>query len=230
MILIIVIAPLSRLIIGQYFRNKGFNGESLADIVYWNTFSHLDAFFMGGIIPVLSLDKHIKKPHFLLAGSFLLALLAGIWEFTHYAAHKSYLRDLGYSIGQSANYEYVWHYSCLNLFFASLILVFVSIHSKQRFFRLRRILESKWLVNIGRVSYSMYIFHWLIWIHLFKYLLQPETYLFRIALFIPYLIVVYLFAELSYKFYEAPFIRLKDRFFPRSGIPAKELPVRPLLK
>jgi peptidoglycan/LPS O-acetylase OafA/YrhL len=47
--LVIVLTPLSRFLLGEYYIHQGFRGEALATIVYWNTLSHLDAFFFGRV-------------------------------------------------------------------------------------------------------------------------------------------------------------------------------------
>jgi peptidoglycan/LPS O-acetylase OafA/YrhL len=73
------------------------------------------------------------------------------------------------------------------------------------------------MVQIGKVSYGMYIFHWLIMVYVINSFVRVETPLARIGLFIPYVALVYLFSLLSFKLYEAPFVRLKDRLFPAAG-------------
>ena len=50
---------------------------------------------------------------------------------------------------------------------------------------------------------------------------QTEDAVVRALLFVPYLAIVYTVASLSYRFYEAPFIRLKDVFFPAAGTKRK---------
>jgi peptidoglycan/LPS O-acetylase OafA/YrhL len=222
MVLVIAITPLSRYLLAQYYSHQGFRGEALATIVYWNTLSHLDAFFMGGLIPVLSLDKLIKKPHFVLLGAVALALMAGIWNFATQSQHNFYLTDFGYSFGHTENYVYVWQYSVLDLLFAGLLLVLVSDHCRNVFPRLKKVLENKWFVNVGRVSYGMYIYHWLIWFYLFENWIKPQNVFMKVSLFIPYVALLYLVASVSYKYYEAPFIRLKDHYFPGAGAAAAE--------
>ena len=78
------------------------------------------------------------------------------------------------------------------------------------------------MVNVGRVSYGMYIYHWLIWFYLFENWIKPQNALMRASLFIPYVVLLYFVASVSYKFYEAPFIRLKDHYFPGAGAAAAE--------
>jgi len=217
MIAVIVLTPVSRLLIGQHYIDLGFKGETLATIVYWNSFSHLDAFFIGGLIPVLSLDKRIKKPWTLLTGCLALALTAGALNYINNPDHSFYLVDLGFTFGQTTNYVYVWHYTVLNLLFAATILVLVSVHTQGRPSVLRRLWENKWLVSIGKVSYGMYIYHWMIWYYLFEGVFKPVGVKWRLPFFIPFVILVYIVASLSFKYFESFFIGLKDRWYPAGG-------------
>ena len=59
----------------------------------------------------------------------------------------------------------------------------------------------------------MYIFHWAILVYVFNRLVPANTYPVKLILFLPYLFTVYLFAELSFRFYESWFLRLKNRVF-----------------
>jgi peptidoglycan/LPS O-acetylase OafA/YrhL len=217
MVLVIVISPGIRYLLGQHFISRGYAGEQLATIVYWNTLSHLDAFFLGGLIPVLSLDKLIKKPYRLFLGSLLLVLGCGALNYLTIGQRNFYLTDLGYGFGHTENYVYVWHYTVLNLLFASLILLLVSDHGPAIPGRARRWLEGKWLVRVGKVSYGMYIYHWMIWYYLFEDKIQAHGVVLRASLFIPYMVIVYVVAAASFTFYEERFIKLKDRYFPSGG-------------
>ena len=217
MIAVVLISPAVRYLLGQHFIGRGYAGEQLATIVYWNTLSHLDAFFLGGMIPVFSLHKLIKKPHRLLLGSLLLVLVCGAVNYVNEGQHNFYPTDLGYGFGHTENYVYVWHYTVLNLLFASLILFLVSENRPAISGAGWKLLESKWLVRVGKVSYGMYIYHWLIWYYLFEYKIQPQSVVLRASLFIPYLAIVYVVAAISFKFYEEPFIKLKDKYFPSAG-------------
>lgn len=228
MIAVILLTPLTRFLIGQHYIQAGFKGEALATIIYWNSFSHLDAFFLGGLIPVLALDKRIKKPWTLLAGCLALVLVTGGLNFINHPGHSFYLVDFGFSFGQTSNYVYVWHYTVLNLLFAGTILVLVSAHTRDRPSVLRRVWENKWLVNIGKVSYGMYIYHWMIWYYLFEGVFKPVGVKSRLPYFIPFVVVVYIVASLSFKFFESYFIRLKDRWYPAGGRGQKEPPVTSL--
>ncbi len=211
MVTIICIAPLMRYFLGMFYTNKGMSEYAAADAVYWNTFSHLDAFFLGGIIPVFSLSQKIKRPAKLFIVFASIALLAGIWDFFARKAAGNYLQDLGYQHGLLSHYENVWHYTLLNFVFASFILM---LANKEKYFGLKKIFETKWMVNIGRVSYGMYIFHWAILVYFYQRFFWSENLFYKILFFIPYVALVYFFSLLSYNFYESYFIKLKDKFFP----------------
>lgn len=211
MVVIIVLSPITRFLLGLYYGSKGLNSMVIADSIYWNTLSHLDAFFIGGIIPVFSLHEKIKKPTYLLTGSLLIALISGLINYLNSNSGAFYFNDLGFNHGSIKNYEHVWHYTVLNIFFASLLLTLVSVHSRS--VSLHKFLENKWMVRIGKVSYGMYVFHWGLLAYVLNFF-SAESNLIKIILFVPYVILVYLIAELSFRVYESHFIKLKDRLFP----------------
>jgi len=182
---------------------------------------------------VLSLDRRLKRPWTLLTGCLALALVTGALNYIHHPDHSFYPVDLGFAFGQTTNYVYVWHYTVLNLLFAATILVLVSVHTQDKPSALRRLWENKWLVGIGKVSYGMYIYHWMIWYYLFEGVFKPVGVKWRVPLFIPFVIVVYIVASLSFKYFESFFIRLKDRLYPTRGKGGKkegETPSLPNLK
>lgn len=211
MIAIIIAGPLIRYCLGAWYESEGLVPNVVANSVYWNTFSHLDAFFIGGIIPVLSLDKKIKKPHLIFLISALVAFVAGLINFLYTKNGNSYLTDLGYSHGQTIAYQHVWPFTVLNILFASFILLLVS-DNKTKFSQfVCRILEANWVVRIGKVSYGMYVFHWMIVVFFYNRLFHPHSLFVRIALFPLCVLIVYLIAELSFRLYESKFLKLKDK-------------------
>lgn len=210
MIAIIFASPFIRFLLGRHYANLGLEPNVIANSVYWNTLSHMDAFFLGGLIPVLSLDTRIKKPNTIFFTSLTLVLIAGILNFIYTPSSVHYINDLGYAHGAIDNYVYVWEYTLLNLLFASFILILVSKHNQFNFSGIRKLMESKWMVKIGKVSYGMYIYHWAI-IYIFTLLfLHGQGMLIKVLFFIPYTATVYLVSELSYRLYESRFIKLKD--------------------
>jgi peptidoglycan/LPS O-acetylase OafA/YrhL len=210
LVLFIILSPLTRYLLGEYYGDRA-SPIVAADAVYWHTLSHLDAFFMGGIIPVFRLDQKIRKPYrlFLIAG--LIAIFSGIAYYFSYGS-TGYFTNLGYSHDEVEGYAHVWRYTVLNLFFASLLLVVTLKENKW----LQKWFGHPLLVRIGRVSYGMYIFHWLVYVYLFQRLYAPESIWLKLLMFLPYLAAVYAIAELSFRFYESWFIRMKDVWFGRS--------------
>jgi peptidoglycan/LPS O-acetylase OafA/YrhL len=210
---LLFISPLCRYIIGEFYKNQGLPSAVIADVVYWNTLSHLDAFCIGGIIPVFQLSGKIKKPIWVLRIVFLFGLIAGILNYFYSDSKLSYWDDFGYNHWLIGNFQHVWHYSILNAFCGALILVLVSKNSENSIPRTRKFLEHPWIVRIGKVSYGMYLFHWIVLTYLFYNLIKPETYIHKLLLFIPYVLVVYTISEISYSLFESKFIKLKDKFF-----------------
>lgn len=213
MLIVIILSPVTRFLLGEYYESKGLSPAVVADTVYWNALSHLDAFFIGGIIPVLSLDKKIKKPQLVFALALIIALVAGLINFIYTDSGSFYFNDLGYNHGQTQLYEHVWHYTCLNFLFAAFILSIISAYSNKKFAVIRSALEAKWMVNIGKVSYGMYLFHWAILVYGFNRFFATENPILKVLLFIPYVFVVYVAAEISFRLYESRFLKLKDTLF-----------------
>jgi peptidoglycan/LPS O-acetylase OafA/YrhL len=213
MIFFVLFSPVTRFLIGEYYEGRGFAEPVVADAVYWNTLSHLDAFFMGGLIPVFSLDRRITNPRWLLLFSFIIAVALGFLNYLEATpAGVAYVSELGYNHGQTARYEHVWHYSALNLLFASLILALASAGEKDSF--LSRIFRTEWLVAVGRVSYGMYVFHWAVLVYVFHRIIPVQSWWMKMVMFVPYAVTVYVLAKLSYRFFESYFLKLKERWFP----------------
>jgi peptidoglycan/LPS O-acetylase OafA/YrhL len=145
--------------------------------------------------------------------------MAGAFNYLLMDTGHSYLSDLGYGHAEMRNDQHVWSYTLLNFLFASFILVLVSEQVRQRLSLTKRLLETRWMVEIGKVSYGMYIYHWAIMTYVMDRFLPTGGTVIRIVLFLPYVLLVYVFSRLSYRFYESWFIRLKDRKAARAGAP-----------
>ncbi len=209
--LVIAASPLIRYWLGVYYGAHAPDAHVAGDAVYWNTLSHLDAFCMGGLIPVMSLDHKVRRPVRLLWAAALVVIMAGALNFLLMDTTHRYITDLGYGHAEMRHDQHVWSYTLLNFLFASMILVLVSVRARHRMTATRRLLETKWMMAIGKVSYGMYIFHWAFMTYVMARFLPLDRPLIRLVSFLPYVVLVYIFSKLSYKFYESWFIKLKEK-------------------
>ena len=69
------------------------------------------------------------------------------------------------------------------------------------------------MVRIGKVSYGMYLFHWAILVYVYNRFFTTENLGLKILVFIPYVFIVYIVAEISFRLYESRFLKLKDSLF-----------------
>ncbi|MFL5774143.1 MAG: acyltransferase family protein [Flavisolibacter sp.] len=212
LVVCILLSPLSRFLLFQHYQTIA-DPFSAADAVYWNTLSHLDAFFLGGLIPLMGLETAIKKPANYLYISLSIVIVAGIVNYFITGASSFFFTDLGYDHDRVGNGAPVWRYSVLDLLFASLILCLTTQHANG-FGRLRNFFSNRYLARVGKVSYGMYIFHWAVFVYIFARFNPSQNAKINLLLFIPYVIAVYLVAEVSYRLYESRFLLLKDRLFP----------------
>ena len=209
---LILLAPVIRYALGLYYAQRA-TPLVAADAVYWNLLTHLDAFFIGALIPVFRLQEKIDRPHWIFGLAFCLALIGGGLNFYFGGGPHPFLTDLGYDHDQVGNLAHVWRYTLLNFLFASLILVLISPRA-HALDGMRKLLSGSWLVRVGRVSYGMYIFHWAILVYGFERIFGQNSAYSRWLWFPLYVAVVFLVAECSYRFFESKFLVLKDRFFP----------------
>jgi peptidoglycan/LPS O-acetylase OafA/YrhL len=169
--------------------------------VYVNPLSHVDAFAVGALValfpPRRALLGFALSTSVLLTAGTLVALFSdSSWDDTKYA--------LGYAIGLRAGYGFIWGYSLLNIWGASLIACLVNRQLIPKFF------ENRSLSYLGKISYGIYILHYPL--QLLVDTLFPSA---RLYVRLPIQLAATLgVATGSYYFLELPFLALKDRWFP----------------
>jgi peptidoglycan/LPS O-acetylase OafA/YrhL len=194
------------------------NDYNAAMRVYWHTFSHTDAFALGGLITVFNLPAKLARyTSLIFIAALLLALAAGFLQYYRLAAHETdilqYLRTMGYPLATTASAQQVWGYTLLNAGFASLLLLLVAAPVRSVPRLLYRIFSNQFLVQIGKVSYGMYLLHRPLQELLVRFTgTQPAANLSSAALFLLFAAVVYALAAVSYHWYEKPFLQLKERW------------------
>jgi peptidoglycan/LPS O-acetylase OafA/YrhL len=209
-VIVLITGPLFRWLFSVYLFQSGKSSFEIFDIIYWFPLSHLDAFFAGTAINLLQLSIRIKRPQLMFIGASIVLLAAGVVNYMLDHHGHSFPISLGYNFGDIEHYQQVWYYTLLNIFFATLLLILVTTHKNQLTTYVQAIMENSTLAAIGKVSYGMYIFHWIIQTQLIARWI-PVNNSNKYWLFMLEIPVVYICALLSFRLIEQRFIRLKDR-------------------
>ncbi len=200
---LIIVVPLFRFLLQIYLAHayEAKDQEMIGNMIYWFSFSHFDAFALGGAINFLKEDfLGIGKKMWLYLTVSSCIIVGVINAFALQAAGLFEISTLGYPLHSTINGQHVWSYSLLNLFFAALI--WNTITPKQSIFNFKPLQE------IGKISYGMYIFHFAILIVFEKIGLH---YFNNFVALIAYLIACIIFAYLLYHGVEKRILRLKSK-------------------
>jgi peptidoglycan/LPS O-acetylase OafA/YrhL len=204
LIVIIVSSPLIRWVAFEWLSTHDYPADDLGQIVYRLTLSHFDGFAFGALIPLYKLQQRAQLGKKLLLGSSILFFLLGAINIATTAAPIS---SWGFPNGGTDNYQYVWSYTVINLLSLSLIITVLSSHESMW---LRKFFETPLLVHIGKVSYGMYVYHWIL-LAGYRKILHPFIG-YRPLSFVIYLMLTFAVSWLSFFFFERYFINLKDKF------------------
>jgi peptidoglycan/LPS O-acetylase OafA/YrhL len=122
------------------------------------------------------------------------------------------LTTLGYVAFSTANLQHVWSYTVINIWAALLIRYASATQTKGS------MLAHPYLVQIGKISYGLYVLHYPI-LGLLKTAVYIRPFSVRsFVLFVPYVLVLFVVAFLSFEYFESWFLKWKDR---RPAIPAR---------
>ena len=108
------------------------------------------------------------------------------------------------------NGRHIWGYTLLNAWAASLLLLACRPNA------ISALLSRPALVHVGKISYGMYLFHPSIE-RLATTMVGPRYGFERLAVFVVYFGAVVAVSSVSYRWYETPFLRLKDKYFTASA-------------
>ncbi|WP_143306695.1 acyltransferase family protein [Chitinophaga vietnamensis] len=214
-IAMLVAGPLYRLLFSLYLRHMGQSDTVVYDAVFWSTPSNLDAFFTGAAIHLFELPARVKRPHWLFAGVLAATLLAGGINYLSikdsFSASVPYISQLGFIMRHSGHWQEVW-YNCFFFPLAgALLLLMVSPYRNPLRNALQHLFESRPLVAVGKVSYGMYLYHWIIMELMWQPFLNRQQGPFKYLYFIVFFLVVYAVSYISYRWFEQWFIQLKDK-------------------
>jgi peptidoglycan/LPS O-acetylase OafA/YrhL len=180
--------------------------NGVAHGLYPLTFSHMDAFGMGALL------SQYKFPNSTKQFAALAVTLPVIGFAANYLSTGSPgpLHGLGYPYLMDNAYQFIWGYSLLNYFFA------VTIDAVAREGLFRRVLDSKPLAYLGKISYGLYVYHLGVIFLLYRLLGPSLTMSKGLSQFVLMLLefaATFIVASLSYRFLEKPILSLKDKYF-----------------
>lgn len=194
------------------------NTTALPHAIALCTLSQLDAFAIGGLLcfagPAL---QRLRHPGIYLASALTMAWLAGAWvngagllPMQHYGAYLT----LGYPNTLPASSQWLWGYSVINAL--SALLIGLVVHAGFS----RKLFEQAWLVQLGRISYGVYILHFPLAhlsspaIHRIQDWTGANLYL-SLLLYTPlYLCLLLGLATLLHDGFEQRWLGWKERWFP----------------
>ena len=202
---IIGATPLWRYELSEWFLAHGVPLNAIADCVYWSTLGHFDAFAAGALVAMFLGASESSRRRWQQAG-FLLLVLAGVGNIFYLGAVPGYdaklLVSLGYPIHNTHALQHIWAGSVLTIAWATLVWRLVG--DREGVWWFTRLLRRASFVDIGRVSYGMYIWHWLVLMTLSECFPTQSTLLRVVIVFPAASAVTYLLAKCSNRLIEAP--------------------------
>jgi peptidoglycan/LPS O-acetylase OafA/YrhL len=182
--------------------------RGIAKFVYRATFTRADGLLLGAFVAVT--QREVSHP------------ISIVWRrlrfpiFVATALALSGLYILAHGLNDYDRRIMAIGYVALAAFFASAISMCADAVISER---VRSFLSWRPLVACGKVSYGMYIFHWVLVIFLVPRLVKmqagmdiPTQMALVTAVIVFGIAVVYVLAEISFRFFETPFLKLKGRF------------------
>ena len=214
LIVLLILIPFARLITVLWLLHRVNDVFFIGWVLYESTPFQLDTLALGALLALCGTDK---KPQTLLLGGGVLLMLVVGWVHIGFAGRYHLdlpARSLGYDnpvfhLLHSPPYHWLDHryfYSIplINLVFGVTLLLV----SEGKL--LKPLMESRWLVAIGKVSYGIYIYH-LAFSYIFELTLRSLSgkaaadlpLALDLPLMVLYLLALYLLAWFSYRFFES---------------------------
>lgn len=202
---LIFVAPLARACILRFTHNPII---SLTPLI-----CNVDALGVGGLLAIwirgnrlgmtnAAASVKIKHGLEILSSAILIAILSIALTY----GHRAYWNPTDWMPSVNVNIVFT---TVLSLWFATLVY-YVAVWDSW----LRRILSHRLLVHPGRISYGIYLFHYpvLTYAGSWLYAINPHLGNSKIALVLVNLLVSYMLALASWRFFETHFLRLKRHF------------------
>ena len=203
---LIVVIPLTRFVASRYLLAHGYPLSYVGTFCYFATFSQLDAFAAGAAVAVFgkALSPHATRIFRVAAGATVILSLMNFSSLLRHHPDLGWMH-LGWPTVPFWNHQYLWCYTVIDLATASAILCSVQREPVTTLF------ESRPMVHIGKISYGIYVFHIPILLFLKDHIDYSHKSAKGAAVFALYVGATLVASELSYRFFESRFLRLKDR-------------------
>jgi peptidoglycan/LPS O-acetylase OafA/YrhL len=195
--------PLLRGAMVHLLRVRGYGPGFIGESIYLSTFCQLDSFATGAFVVLFRdrLSRHSLRNF--LACSFLLIAAGQVSSIISTGA-PAIDTSFGYPRNSIINGQHIWSYTLINVWTASLLIVACQVNgiSKQ--------LSRAPIVYLGRISYGVYVLQpsiqWLT-----RTLAGNRHGIESGVLFAIYFASLLVVCSAVYRWYEVPFLRLKDR-------------------
>ena len=202
--IIILLTPLGRYLLAESLPSK-LDELTRGNILYVFPTSHLDSLSVGALLALAERSNQLQQLSTklsLLAVAFIATHLLTVCSYWHVSFSQAFNLDLPEKLITSGSH--VWYLSIIATL-SGLMIAQCVLHNFQAVS-----FTSRCLRRLGKVSYSLYILH--VPVHvlieaLFENLSLPGGGRFQLLLI--YARLSYCLAELSYRWIESPFLRLK---------------------
>jgi peptidoglycan/LPS O-acetylase OafA/YrhL len=172
--------------------------------IYGLPFSQFDAFAMGAAIVLWDLQQLQRAgTRFLQALLFTGACGIAVLLYQHLYGGGAMKWSFGYAMFLAPLGEFVWGYTLLDA--VATIGIVCALQRVPMF----RLLESRALVGLGRISYGVYVFHVPALLLLQAAILRNAIPLSSPAVFGIYVVSTVSISMLSFRYFERPFLRMK---------------------
>ncbi len=204
-IVIVILGPLIRYGVAEVFLPAiDLGGRMRLMWTYFFTLTHIDAFALGALLNFYR--PQIRDLHI---GLFIVAFLV-IGIMANLDSNLLYRLNFGWPLFMPRSLQYIWGYSLVNLLW---FLVIAAILCRAPL--VSKIFTNRTFDYFGKRSYSTYVLHFPVLGVTHSYWDRamdafgrvPGTLLYAI----PYLIVVFTLAGLSFRYLEEPMNNMKDR-------------------
>jgi peptidoglycan/LPS O-acetylase OafA/YrhL len=182
-----------------------------------NTIFQLDTLCCGAALAIFDFSW-LKKPliwFYIFLSAFIILLVFNGFSFMNNGLASNFLAAISESNFMGYNYQPIYIFSLGN--FLTMLLILVTFEKNNPF----KIFENKWIIEVGKISYGMYILHMFVMaiyllvlkkLHLIPKLdMYKGHFFFELIAVSGYYAALIFICKLSYKYFESYFLRLKDK-------------------